>query len=235
MKCVYVIGPIVNPEKTYKIGKADNSEKRKKGLQTANSSELLIYHTFECNKPYILESYLHKYYKTYRGLGEWFTFDDNILNSIKNIAEKYISDNKLNEVEIKKNNKNLFIVFDKINNPWFNALHIANLLEYTNTKKTIKMNVSKKNKTNFDAIVDEPTKIYKNAQSHSIFINESGLLELLLCSNKRAFDFKTWVYAEILPNIKLCKDNTLSKFKKELVSDNISGIWKCVIVKNDNI
>lgn len=85
----------------YKIGvtKKDNAQSRLKELQTGNANELTLIAQFESNKPFRLESMLHKKYKHLNENNEWFDFygynvkDEfisscyyfqNIINALKN-------------------------------------------------------------------------------------------------------------------------------------------------------
>lgn len=83
MKYVYVIGPEVNSLNAYKIGKANCVKNRMAGLQTGNSLKLKIYYSFACSKPYLLETFLHERYDKHRGIGEWFTLEKNVVDTIE--------------------------------------------------------------------------------------------------------------------------------------------------------
>lgn len=89
---VYIIGKGTNLIKNYKIGKAFDVEARMKALQIGNEDKLQIYYSFECKYPYRLEKLLHNHYKEYRKLGEWFTLSNDIMDSIEEVAKKYIAE-----------------------------------------------------------------------------------------------------------------------------------------------
>ncbi len=77
---IYNIGKKVNKNKPYKlkvkIGKSKNVRDRLKALQTGNSDKLEILKTFKTHMAKKVEKALHKKFSEYRGLGEWFIFDN---------------------------------------------------------------------------------------------------------------------------------------------------------------
>ena len=74
------------------------------------------------------------------------------------------------------------IVLDKENKPWFDATQIATILNYSKQRQAINQIVDNKYIEKLQNIVLN-YKIYKNAQPHTIFINEFGLYTFLLKSN----------------------------------------------------
>jgi prophage antirepressor-like protein len=77
----------------------------------------------------------------------------------------------------------MIYIFDKNMNIWFGLRDIILVLEYKNYEKAItNINISKSNKMTFNKL--EISKNYKDIKSHKIFINETGLCELLKFSNK---------------------------------------------------
>lgn len=74
----------------YKIGLTKNkTEKRKKQLQTGNSSELNVIKSFKTEYPFRLEKLLHMCYANKRFNGEWFTLEPNDVFNFNNLCEKY--------------------------------------------------------------------------------------------------------------------------------------------------
>lgn len=62
---------------SYKIGVTKGDpEKRLKKLQTGNSSKLELKYLYECKYPYRLETMLHKHYKPFNELNEWFSLEN---------------------------------------------------------------------------------------------------------------------------------------------------------------
>lgn len=105
----------------------------------------------------------------------------------------------------KINEKEVMIFFDKNNEIWFGLVDILKALNYSNYNKARKeININKKfmkkyeNISNLDDKLDIP-----NLQPNKIFINESGLYELLTQSNKiLAKRFKDKYFTEIMPTIR---------------------------------
>lgn len=75
MGVVYLIEDSNNS--TYKIGVTKGDpESRLKKLQTGNSSKLELKYTYACKYPYRLENMLHKHYRRFNELNEWFSLDN---------------------------------------------------------------------------------------------------------------------------------------------------------------
>lgn len=75
MGYVYLIEDSNN--NSYKIGVTKGDpEKRLKKLQTGNSSKLEIKYLYKYKYPYRLESMLHRYYKPFHELNEWFSLEN---------------------------------------------------------------------------------------------------------------------------------------------------------------
>jgi hypothetical protein len=83
MGFVYLIEDKVN--NIYKIGTTKNLNKRIKSLQTGNPNELYIKFSFETKYPFRLESLLHRKFKQYHYLNEWYQLPTNIVEDIENI------------------------------------------------------------------------------------------------------------------------------------------------------
>ncbi|AYV77499.1 MAG: BRO-N domain protein [Dasosvirus sp.] len=103
---------------------------------------------------------------------------------------------------LKYNNKDIVIVIDKYSNIWFYGKQIADILEYKNSRLTIIQKVREYNKTTYGEI-KEYSKYKYNIQDHAIFINESGLYQLILRSKMRnAIKFQDWIVGEVIPTIR---------------------------------
>jgi len=59
-----------------KIGVSNDIEGRLKGLQTGNSSKLILNSGFYCKIPYKLETCIKKKYKEFNRVGEWYDVED---------------------------------------------------------------------------------------------------------------------------------------------------------------
>ena len=104
MPFVYLIGEVDNEGK-YKIGstRAKDVNKRLKELQTGNSSELFIKHSYETEHPFKLEKMLHNHFKPLNLIGEWFDLSDDDIRNFKGICEE-----KERIIESLKNNPYYF-------------------------------------------------------------------------------------------------------------------------------
>lgn len=114
------------------------------------------------------------------------------------------------------NDKEVLIIFDSNNEPWFKAKDVADILEYANTNQAIQLNIDNEDKclgNDFRGLCHRPL---TNNEKNTIYINESGLYSLILKSRKEeAKVFQKWVTKEVLPSIrkygeyKLRKENHL--------------------------
>lgn len=89
---------------------------------------------------------------------------------------------------------------------WFCGKDIGKALEYSDTDDAIRQHVNDNNKSKFNEILKNyPGKMPgKNFNENSIYINQSGLFQLLTRSrlkNKIINKFQTWLYDEILPTL----------------------------------
>lgn len=100
--------------------------------------------------------------------------------------------------------KDVVLLIDDNLEPWFFAKQILNILEYDtkSTRTTLREHVDKFNKVTYESI-KHFSKFHYNVQDHAIFINQSGLYELMLRSKKpKAIEFKRWIVGDVLPSIK---------------------------------
>ena len=112
MGFVYLIGEVDNKGR-YKIGStmAKDVNKRLKELQTGNSSELFIKHSYETEHPFKLEKMLHNRFKSLNLIGEWFDLNEDDIRNFKSICEekeKIIDSLKNNPFYFKKKNDQPF-------------------------------------------------------------------------------------------------------------------------------
>jgi prophage antirepressor-like protein len=106
---------------------------------------------------------------------------------------------------LKYNEKEVFIVLDINNDIWFKMKDILKLLNYSSIKKAIyKLNIDKKFKIKYKYIKGYPLRDTPlNAQPNAIFINESGLYQVLSNSTKLiASRFRDELFTNILPTIR---------------------------------
>lgn len=102
MKEVYLIQSL--EEGYYKIGVSKNPNRRLKQLQTANSSELKLIHSYPSEYANKIEKTIHNLFKYCKKEGEWF--DMSLTDAMSfNIQCKRIEEN----IDFLKKNDNVFI------------------------------------------------------------------------------------------------------------------------------
>lgn len=118
------------------------------------------------------------------------------------------------------NNYKMTIILDEKNEPWFKAKDIATVLEYNNTKQTIRKNVNKEDKKifcdlkeNISINHDLPYKI----QNSTKFINKNGFESLLIKSKKIVND-------DIINDLITKFNLNVNKIMKNKKKDNINKI-----------
>lgn len=112
---------------------------------------------------------------------------------------------------------NLYIIVDTIGQIWFKAKEIAEILNYNKPTDAINYNVCETDKCNWSDIrsnvngqwsggnvTSSPSDVDTSSWHPStIFINESGLYQLMLRSKKpEAVKFRKWVTSEVLPSLR---------------------------------
>ena len=86
---------------------------------------------------------------------------------------------------------------------WFKGKELAERLGYSNQKKAIQTHVSEKYKKNTSDFEGTHFGYPSKCHPDTIFINESGLYELVLSSKLPQCEaFKEWVLEEVLPSIR---------------------------------
>jgi len=106
---------------------------------------------------------------------------------------------------LKINEKEIIILFDNDGDIWFSLKDLIILLEYTNVKNAVRtIDINEKNKMKYENLRGTSALApLKNIQPHQLFINESGLYELLLKSNKPIAKLYMEKYTqEIMPIIR---------------------------------
>nr|WUR10815.1 bro-d [Calliteara abietis nucleopolyhedrovirus] len=100
----------------------------------------------------------------------------------------------------------IYIFVDEDEAPWFKAKEVALVLGYVKTRNAIEKHVENKDKhewNKLEAQLRGPLKTPSNWQPKTIFINESGLYDLVWHSKMPfAREFKRWVKCEVLPSIR---------------------------------
>ncbi len=90
--------------------------------------------------------------------------------------------NSLIDIENKQlifNGKNVFMIIDENKNPWFKGKDVANILEFTNTRKAIIDHVREKHRISYNNLKSNDSLLL---HPNTIFINEPGLYSLIMKS-----------------------------------------------------
>ena len=86
---------------------------------------------------------------------------------------------------------------------WFRGKDIAKALGYENTTQSILNNVENEDKRKLEELDNLQDRLTTYHDKITIYINESGLYNLILKSQKpEAKQFKQWVTSEVLPSIR---------------------------------
>lgn len=109
-------------------------------------------------------------------------------------------------------------IIGKLNDLWFKGKDIAKILDYSDTKQAISNNISEKNRRSFSSFERGGYGVLPPFDPQTIFINESGLYQLIMRSKKEeALMFQDWVTGEVLPSIRKTGSYALN-----LVHDQLS-------------
>jgi len=92
---------------------------------------------------------------------------------------------------------------DNTTEPYFHAKQLAKLLGYVDYRDAIRTHVDKKDIYYLQDIVKDYKLLYKNIQGHTKFLNEGGMLTLVIKSkHKKANEINHWITHEVLPAIR---------------------------------
>ena len=119
---------------------------------------------------------------------------------------------------LKINESDVMIIFDLEGNIWFKLKDVFIALGYTDLKKSIyKFNINKDYKKKYLSIkVPGSTPVPSNLQQTTLFVNESGLYEILSNSTKPlAKIFMDKYFKEIMPTIRKTGQYILNTNEKE--------------------
>lgn len=135
-------------------------------------------------------------------------------------------------------NKQVVMIIDNKNNPWFLGKHIGELLEYKNSTEIIRTRISSKYKKEYGEL-QKYSKYNYPLQRQTIFINESGLYELLNSSRMDlAKEFKNWLNEEVIPQIRKEGKYEASKSIKQQIAELNNKIvaqkQQIMILENNN-
>lgn len=137
------------------------------------------------------------------------------------------------------NNNNIIIIYDIDGNIWFGLTDILKSLSYSNIQKAMSnIQISTNNKKIYSNLYPSPTGVGLYSSSHTkhslkpnkIFINESGLYEVLSISTKPlAKLFMDKYFTEIMPSIRKNGTYTLhnsDKLKLHKINKSLHSIKK---------
>ena len=106
---------------------------------------------------------------------------------------------------LKVNEENILIIFDLDGDIWFALRDVYKVLGYNNINKVInKTNINTKNKVYYKNLSQCPQgHCLSNMHPNQIFVNEAGLYEVLLKSNKPLAEVFTYkLLTDIMPEIR---------------------------------
>jgi prophage antirepressor-like protein len=119
---------------------------------------------------------------------------------------------------LKINDSEILIIFDVDGNIWFKYKELLEALGYNYADDALSnLKISISNKSNFENLkVPESFRVPSNFQKNTIFINESGLYEVLSISTKPlAKIFMNKYFQEIMPKIRKTGQFILNKSDKQ--------------------
>jgi prophage antirepressor-like protein len=132
---------------------------------------------------------------------------------------------------IKFERNKISIIIDNDDIVWFNAIEIANSLEYSYPSEVIKKNIDKSDKIQLKNI---NTGLKINKHPHSIYLSESGLYSLILHSKlPKAKKFKQWITSQVLPSIRKYGYYKLKKEHENELGNIMKNINKIKELKNE--
>jgi prophage antirepressor-like protein len=112
--------------------------------------------------------------------------------------------NNTNKIEniFNYDNNDIVVIVDKNMKAWCRAKDVALALGYSKTKSAISTNVNKKYKLSFADIGGQYTGPLKKIDPQSTFINQTGVLQLVLKSRKPECEkFAEWLSEEVIPSL----------------------------------
>jgi len=135
------------------------------------------------------------------------------------------------EIQIFENSEfgQIRTVRGEMGEPWFVGKDVAEVLGYSNTRKALMDHVEDEDKTDGVTIRDA---IGRN--QNPILINESGLYSLILASKlEKAKEFKHWVTAVVLPQIR--RTGGYIPFNQEEEEDENSLMARALLIAQKTI
>lgn len=116
---------------------------------------------------------------------------------------------------ILKDGTDCLVIVDDLDNLWFLADHVCDMLGYDNTKQAVKQNVKEDDIATYEDLkqfVDDDVKI-KNS---TIYVSEPGLYKLIISSKtKNAEKFRRWLFENVLSSIRKTDNYESNEDEKE--------------------
>ena len=100
-------------------------------------------------------------------------------------------------------NCNIRYLVDYRQEMWLKGADVANVLGYSNTREAVRTHVDDEDKITFEEVKKRRiSRLSDEEHPHTIYLNKSGLISLVLCSKKaEAKAFKRWITTEVIPAI----------------------------------
>jgi prophage antirepressor-like protein len=136
------------------------------------------------------------------------------------------------------NNKQVRIFIDDNGKIWFVCFDISDILEYSNSRKTINDHVDNEDKMyfkDFKKMCNDSLHIHR-LHPDTILIDESGFYSLVLRSKKdNAIRFRRWVTSEVLPSIRKTGQYLIECKQKAIKLDHLKESNKSIEVKTKQL
>jgi len=121
--------------------------------------------------------------------------------------------------------KEVRILYDKENNPWFVGKDVTRILGYKRSNDSIRKHVEDYAKIDYKTFLEinclRHLDVDQNLPYNSLLINEPGIYMLAMYSNEPiAKDFQKWIFVDILPSIRKYGEYKLQKECDQLKKDN---------------
>lgn len=150
-----------------------------------------------------------------------------------------------NTIDIKNNkftykNRDIYIIFDGDRKPWFHANSIAEISGYIRPGKAVNDHVDEKYKITYSELKKfDTTKSHTKIKSTLVYIDDPGVCCLLAASKIVENEFRDWVFAELLPNLRkhqygvTCLETENRIFKTLIKNSQIQQMFGLLRSKNN--
>jgi prophage antirepressor-like protein len=136
--------------------------------------------------------------KAMKDMNDIFELDENINNEVN---KTNIGDNIIMKT-FDYGNQSILMIKDSNGVVWAKGRDVALVLEYKNTVDAIEKHVHQEDKKTYSAITSVFRAGSKNLKPHVIFINQTGLFDLISTSRMpEAREFRQWLANDVIPSI----------------------------------